>query len=258
MSASGNKNLIILRAGDKSLHTSWYSGKSRNWDLVLSYYGEKQSPFLGYYDFLHEFRGSKWQGINDFVINNIDLVGSYEQVWLPDDDIMIDGDSINRFFDLNIECGFDLSQPSLKIFSYVSHSITIRRPSHLARETNFVEIMAPCFSARALNLLSNSFAENTSGWGLEWLWASRLKNAKCKIGIVDDVAMYHSRPVGSAGHGGGVSPKKEMQNLLSDYGIDRVKPAVLRSIVKNNGFMSNIPASVLRSINKAIVKIADN
>ena len=86
------KNLIILRAGDNSLHPSWFSVKKRNWDLVLSYYGENENPFPGCYDIFHGFRGSKWQGIHDFVSKNEDMLKKYEQIWLPDDDIMIGGE----------------------------------------------------------------------------------------------------------------------------------------------------------------------
>jgi hypothetical protein len=255
MSFSKRKNLIILRAGDKSLHPVWYSGCDRSWDLALSYYGDLEDPFPGYRDFIHICKGSKWQGIADFCAKNADLLSRYERIWLPDDDLLIDCDSINEFFLISGELNFGLTQPSLTIFSYVSHPITIRHPGNVARETNFVEIMAPCFSAPAWAILRTSFSENPSGWGLEWFWVNQLHTHGIKVGIIDAVSMYHSRPVGSAGHGGSSSPRLDMKTLLTKHGLAPHHPATLEFIRSRAGSCVSMSTDDLASANQSIVNL---
>ena len=45
---SPRRMLVVLRAGDMSLHTGWLQGappESRTWDLHLSYFGDHSDPF---------------------------------------------------------------------------------------------------------------------------------------------------------------------------------------------------------------------
>jgi hypothetical protein len=44
---SRKRNLVLLRAGDTSLHSHWMgaSGEERNWDLVLNYFGDDPDKF---------------------------------------------------------------------------------------------------------------------------------------------------------------------------------------------------------------------
>src|SRR2546423_553078 len=40
------RNLVIVRAGDTSLHENWLAGPvDRNWDLIVSYYGDDPERF---------------------------------------------------------------------------------------------------------------------------------------------------------------------------------------------------------------------
>ena len=34
------RNLVIVRAGDSSLHPRWLAGANRNWDLLVNYFGD--------------------------------------------------------------------------------------------------------------------------------------------------------------------------------------------------------------------------
>jgi hypothetical protein len=254
-SQARKNNLIILRAGDSSLHPVWYSGADRNWDLVLSYYGDLTDPFPSYRDLIHFCKGSKWQGISDFCSKNTDFIAQYDRVWLPDDDLFINCKQINEFFSICRDLNFCLAQPSLTAFSYVSHPITICHPGAFARETNFVEIMAPCFSARAWNILSPSFDENSSGWGLEWLWANELHARGLKLGIVDTVSMYHSRPVGSAGHGGANSPRSEMKAFLKKHNLSPHQPANLQFIPSRDNSGTALSTEDLALANRSIISL---
>lgn len=231
--------LVILRAGDRSLHPQWLTEANRNWDLVLSYFGDYPNRYAGQYDFLHLYKGSKWQGIADFLTKTPDAVRGYRYVWLPDDDLLTSGENINNFFSLCDHMGLTIAQPALTPYSYYSWKITLQDQSlaarltkSAARLTNFVEIMAPCFRAENFDIFSKTFGENTSGWGYEWLWWKlALENNIATFAIVDRTPVYHTRPVGAAGHGGSVkSPSEELRALMQKFNLRKTKVKVIRRV----------------------------
>lgn len=227
------KNLVIVRAGDKSLHPQWLGGE-RNWDLVVSYYGSHFDRYKDQFDIFHSFKGSKWQGIFDF-LNNFKNISNYEYVWLPDDDIFTFTNDINLLFDLCKKFKFTLAQPSLTNFSYYSWGITLQNKDFLARKTNFIEIMAPLIEVKNLNFFIKIFEETISGWGMEWIWSDiAQKNNIFNFGIIDAVPIYHTRPVGFAGHGGSIDPQIERENLLKKYGVSKYEPKIIGYWKKNN------------------------
>lgn len=214
------KNLVIVRAGDHSLHPQWLSPKvQRNWDLVISYFGNEENPYHGQYEYLHIFKGSKWQGIADFCEHNAALVQQYDYIWLPDDDLLLTCQNINEFFALCAEHDLTLSQPALLLSSYISYHITLQRYLCTLRRTNFVEIMAPCFNQALFSLTKHTFSLTSSGWGLECLWKDiAKKNNLYRFGIVDKTPLLHTRPVSIGTNGGATdSPESEMNWLLNEY-----------------------------------------
>lgn len=120
------KNLIVVRAGDKSLHPQWIDSK-RNYDVVVSYYGNNPERYIDQYEYLHCFKGSKWQGLNDFVSGNASLISMYNYVWFPDDDLFADSKTISDFFEICSSLDFSVAQPALTEYSFISWDITRRR-----------------------------------------------------------------------------------------------------------------------------------
>lgn len=223
------ENLVLVRAGDRSLHPQWLSSDSRNWDLALSYYGDFPDRYLGQYDFLHCFKGSKWEGISDFVNNHLELIQKYKYVWLPDDDILTNEINVNNFFITCRDLDFVIAQPALTRNSYFGWEITLAQEGVVARLTDFVEIMAPCFCVEHFCLFSSYFGENTSGWGYEWLWAKIARGHNLeRFGIVDCTPVFHTREVGSVGHGGSKNnPRDELKKLLAKFELQATNPRVL-------------------------------
>ena len=213
------KNLVLVRAGDRSLHPQWISN-DRNWDLVVSYYGDFPERYTDQYDIFHSFKGSKWEGVVNFISNNYDHIKDYDYIWIPDDDLFCNSEIINNFFDLCKLFNFTIAQPALTPYSYFSWPITIQVEKSIARQTNFVEIMAPCFNIKHLHYFSKYFGENTSGWGFEWLWEKIAKEEDIfNIGIIDHTPVFHTRMVGSDGHGGSkklpaIEAKELFENLM--------------------------------------------
>lgn len=213
--------LIVVRAGDNSLHEKWLTG-APDFDLVVSYYGQKPERFARDGVRVVHQSGPKWPGLAAFLAQNPSLSDRYRYVWFPDDDLDVDCETINRFFRLVDEKGFGLAQPALLRKSYFSHTITLQGWLCDYRLTNFVEIMAPCFSVDVLRALQWTFTENTSGWGLEWLWMHYAERNGVAMAIVDSTPVFHTRPVGSAGSGGALeSPRAEWRRLMEKYQMDK-------------------------------------
>jgi len=227
------KNLVLVRAGDKSLHPQWLSD-DRNWDLAVSYYGSFPDRFKDQFDILHCFKGSKWEGITDFIENNTHLISQYEYLWLPDDDLFCNAETINNFFRLCKALNFTIAQPALTPYSFYTWPITIKDEEAIARQTNFIEIMAPCFRVSDLKCFSRYFGENTSGFGYEWLWESIAKKEKIfNFGIVDATPVFHTRQVGKAGHGGAKKePTIEEKDLLEKFTLNKFSPSSLKKVVR--------------------------
>lgn len=229
MLTPARENLVIVRAGDKSLHPQWLSSAERSWDIVVSYYGDHPARYLDQYDVLHLYKGSKWQGIADYIAKNRATINAYKYIWLPDDDLLTDTKTINRFFAYCSKLNLTLAQPALTPYSYYSWEITLQNPQTLCRLTDFVEIMAPCFKVETLHEFETSFTANSSGWGLEWVWRDIATAAGLlQFGIVDQTPVHHTRKVGSAGHGGSQAPASEMKKLLKESGLVMSTPRVLQ------------------------------
>ena len=224
---SGRRVLVVLRAGDTSLHPSWLRGslnEERNWDLHLSYFGDQPLPFKDRAgDIALSFeKGTKAIGTATCIKKLGDRIWSYDWIWLPDDDLAADLTTLNRFFEIVAEYNLDLSQPALGAGSYASSDITMQRPHMKLRFTTFIEIMAPCFSRRALRLCLPYLDATISSWGPDILFPRLLGYSKDKIAIVDETPVVHTRPLA----GGpnitlakqlGADPHQELETFLRQH-----------------------------------------
>ena len=217
------KALVVIRCGDASLHPE-YVNQYADFDVVLSYFGNDLPYDLTHIQYVHYCKGSKWEGLSAFFQANPSIWQAYDYIWLPDDDLSSDVANINQFLQIAAQERFDLAQPGLTHNSYWSFLITRQVKGLRYRVSNFVEVMAPLFSRSAFAVCVDTFAENKSGFGLDFLWRTLLKGRK--IGIIDQTPVFHTRPVGSAGNGMGaqkagnvVTPRDERKALFKKYRI---------------------------------------
>ena len=191
------KNLVVVRCGDNSLHLGW-DGKNRNWDLAVSYFGQKEDRSFPEAELVHRFRGGKWDGIKDFFISNCGILEKYDFYWLPDDDIEADCSTINEIFDCMRRNSFELAQPSLAPNSFLSHLVSAWNPLFEYRNVNFVEIMVPTFSAEFLRRVLPLFDDTKSGFGVDFIWQRFTKNPSKSVAVIDSTRVLHTRAVGGA------------------------------------------------------------
>lgn len=232
--------LVIVRAGDRSLHPNWLAGPGeRTWDLVVSYFGDHPDRFRSAQETRVDDKGSKWQGLHA-LLSRDDFWRRYDYVWLPDDDLATDTATVNALFRQSAELDLAICQPALSWKSHFSHPVTIRHPSFSVRWTNFVEVMAPCFERRFLDECLPSFGETMSGWGLDWLWPHRLPPAARRCAVIDAVQVTHTRAIGAGTSyqrlaESGISAEVEGQALLRKHAFVRDGPPRLLAALDAQG-----------------------
>ena len=213
------KYLVVVRVGDEqTLHPEWLQGhvQDRNWDLLVSYYGTDPDFDPGECDAFVRHQGQKWPAIQELYLQG--MLEHHDYVWFPDVDVRTTMRSINLMFETCRLFDLDLAQPALSAHSYVSHDITRHQPGTVLRFTNFVEMMMPVFSQRALRLCSASFDAPGMAWGLDFVWPWLLKYPPRAIAILDAIPMDHTRPQGS-----GYDMNQALQDkwkLMHAYGIE--------------------------------------
>jgi hypothetical protein len=254
---SRRRNLVIVRAGDTSLHEQWLAGDGeRNWDLIVSYFGDDPDRFRKVDVQRIDSKGQKWPALHNLIQRNGPDVFCYDHVWFPDDDLSATKVGINLLFDIVDKYGLALAQPALTLDSYHTYLITLYNKSFFLHFTNFVEIMAPCFNRDFLKQMFKSFNENQSGWGLDLLWPTRISDWS-RIAIIDAVTVCHTRPLfsGPSYHHlahAGKDPKQEFKELLIKFGITPHQPFV-RGAIDNSGRRLSMYDSTARELIESIV-----
>ena len=231
-------NLVIVRAGNKSLHPEWLAGpESRNWELVVNYFGDDPDIYRNEDARRIDSKGPKWPPLQALLKENPEFVHDYDYIWFPDDDLAMTKADINRFFDICRENELELAQPSLTARSPVTHPLVLRNSWSRIRYTNFVEVMAPCFSAACLRKLVDTFDSTESGWGIDWLWPRLAPNPRSGIAIVDEVAIRHTRPLGGPNYDAmrakGQSPRDELERFVQAHGISKTQIEIHRIVLKS-------------------------
>jgi hypothetical protein len=224
--------LVVLRAGDQSLHPAWLDARDqprRLWDLHLSYFGPSDDPFPDRPADVTLSRepGPKLIGLADCFDNPSTRfprpLESYDWIWLPDDDMLMDQHNIDAFVRLVAAYDLDLAQPALHERSYIGHPITGRHGGSLLRFTNFVEVMCPCFSKWAFDLCRPHFRDTVSSWGVDFLFPKLLGFPKRSIAIVDATTAVHTRKHGGPNldwaRNAGLDPAVELKELLARHGL---------------------------------------
>jgi len=193
------QNLVVLRANAQSLHKQWtndVSEEDRNWDLCISWYDTAIVGDLGPHEYLaHQAADRKFTAIYVLFYPGSPL-WNYEYIWLPDDDLLTSKRDINRLFEICYRYDLLLAQPSVTAQSFASHPVTRQDDRFWLRFSMFVEITCPIFSNQALRTCLESMKGSLSGFGLDYVWPRLLGDVVNRIAIIDEVAIFHTRPTG--------------------------------------------------------------
>ena len=235
---SPHRNLVIVRAGDSSLHRGWGADHPAcRFNLIVSYFGDDPDAYRLPRENRVDFKGGKWDGIHAVLAERPELLERYDYFWCPDDDIEADRQTIEAMFDLTRKHKLSIAQPSLTLDSYYSHLSMLNCRSFRLRWSDTIEIMAPCIHADTLRIILPLFANSMSGFGLDSLWTRLAQDNFRKAAIFDMLVMRHTRPVGivlaSAMERFGRSQQAELQDLQQRYGLGTLFPTCYGAIDMN-------------------------
>ncbi len=241
-------NLVIVRAGNASLHPAWLVGpEERNWDLVVNYFGKDPDIYKQEDVTRIDSVGPKWPPLHQLLLDHPEYVDRYNYIWLPDDDLAMTKQDMNRFFDLCAKYELELAQPSLTPDSPMTHPLLINNAATCIRFTNFVEAMAPCFKSSLLRRALDTFSESQSGWGIDWLWPDFVQDRENGIAVVDEVVIRHTRPLGGPNYdamrAAGKSPRDELLRLQERKGVTDVRIKVHKVVWRSRKLRGTNPPS---------------
>lgn len=188
-----NKNCLIAAVGKNSLHRNWM-GNNMSFDLHLIIYDDSYELFKSDTGFISQSKGYKLKLVYEYLKKYPHYIDEYEYIFIPDDDIMMNSRDINKLFLMMKKYSLEIAQPAL-IDSYYTYEHTLKHPLCLLRYTNFIEMMIPCFSRKAIKAVLETFNANNSGWGIEWHWSIIINSNKRDMAIIDDIGVVHTRPI---------------------------------------------------------------
>jgi len=232
--------LLIVRAGDSSLHPNWLNPACpRMWDLHVSYFGSRETPFAPLPDGVSFSReaGTKFIGLADCLDKHPEFLKHYEYIGLADDDLDADATCWNTAFSTLDRLGAVLGQPSLDWRSFYYHDVVLRRPQFEYRVTDFVEMMAPIVQTDFLREIIPTFRYNQSSIGLDHLWRMKASKEGKLLAIVDSCSMYHTRRMEggtqykAAQLASGKTKDQELRELIEKYDITNLKGITLYGVM---------------------------
>lgn len=231
--ALGRGNLVIVRAGDASLHPQWCAGaRNRTWDLLISYYGNDPRIYRGADSLRVDTPGTKCRGLTELFRRERARISRYDYILLADDDLDWRADDINRLFEICAQYGLDLAQPSLTADSWFAHTSVVHNPLFRLRYTSYVEGMVTCLSQRGWRAIAHTFSENVSGFGIDYVWPHLIRSGR--MAVIDAVQVRHTQPSGGpnivAARKSGVVPEQEAIAVMKKYGVSSPRFRVVRGV----------------------------
>ena len=210
------RSLIFTSAGDNSNLNKWLEG-NRQFDLWISYYGNKEGAFENDCDYYLARKDDKFGAMHFCYENWKDILDQYDAIMVADDDIILDANDLNNLFSIQKEHDLFALQPAFNPVGKISHSITREMPFSHIRFTSFIEMTCPLFRKDKLYAFLENFDPKLTGWGTDWWFLHVIgNNSENKaIAVVDSIPCVN--PLDSTKGG-----KREI-DLIIKYQQDRIK-----------------------------------
>jgi hypothetical protein len=133
-----------------------------------------------------------------------DLLETYQQIALLDDDLLCSIDDLNASFAAGRAYNLLLWQPSLTWDSYFTYAVTLNNPSFTLRYVNFIELMCPFFAVDQLRRVLPLFSLGYEVY-IDRMWCRLNENSSRRYAILDGVKLKHCRQIGSNAQAQGFS-----------------------------------------------------
>jgi hypothetical protein len=182
-----HKSLVFTSAGDRSNVQRWLKGQ-RQFDLWVTYYGDRPGTLGDIADFYHMRRGSKFQNLRFAYGACRELFVQYDAVMVMDDDVLLNATQINRLFAIREQYDLWVLQPAYSLRGKISWDITRVRPTCKIRYTNFVEMTCPLFRRDKLDAFMSVYDPVLVGYGMDWWFLHTMgHDLRGRVAVVDEI-----------------------------------------------------------------------
>lgn len=260
VSAAPSRNLVVVRAGDNSLHERLLPGAVAGWyDLVVSYFGADAERFRTAHENRIDVRGGKWDGLGRTLEEIGELPSRWDYCWLPDDDLDISPESIRDLFAAMRRHRLAVAQPALSHDSWFTFLQLLRCKSFELRWIDGIELMAPCFSIHVLEIVRPIFSQTSSGYGLDSLWCRLEPDNRKRSAVIDAIEMRHTRSVGGGQlyenmKARGLDPYTEMDRLLGRFDVEPTQFRVYGGLCRNGRPIGRLVATFAMIVNLILAR----
>ena len=250
--------LVFTSAGDANHVPSWVhmrSGRARDWDLCVVYYGTADAPAcLDVADHALRMRGGKFPNLVRAMRAQPHYFSGFEAILVADDDLaQLDGDALSGLFALRRAHDLWLLQPANHATLGKADFQELRaRPGATLRLVNFIEVTAPLLRTDVLLRFVREYVprrhegELLVGYGIDswlcqWLLGVDPKTGDAahpdKAAVVDAIPfvnpMNDEKP-----HG------REIDRLL-DF---NARVEAWQAVCKRRGLAENYPFRTFRTV----------
>lgn len=187
------RSCIFTSAGDRNAVRQWLPADgSRPFDLLIAFYGDDDARFeelRAIATRIWRIKGSKMQNLHALVQGGEIDLSAYDQVWLPDDDVLIAPADIPRLFGLAAAYDLWVSQPAFIEGSRASSPvIRMAATREQIRLTTFVEITCPLFRRDRLEAFLAEYDGSLVSWGIDW-WFAHVLGARWsgRFAVIDAI-----------------------------------------------------------------------
>lgn len=192
----GRRFLVIVHAGDRSLHPGWLGDPAtRLWDLVVVYGGDDPHRYTDPHDGVIRIarRGPKWGVLGELLAQTQDAWAAYDHVWIPADDLEPVPADIDRLFQVAAGMQLPLAMPSYSADSAAVSPLVKHDPAWVMRYTNVVDAGAAVFSRDFLRQALPSFTETATEAALGRQWPRLLADSGRHAAVVDGLQVRRAR-----------------------------------------------------------------
>lgn len=236
--------LIILRAGDSSLHASWLdpSRRPRNWDLHISYFGSKGAPdpLPPFATWSQDDDKTKWAGIASAIERRVFSLDDYDYVAMPDDDVIMTADSLSRAFDMAREYDLAACQLSLYADSIFAWPATLRQPLLKLHYVSRIELMTPIIRADVVKRMLPFLRLPGNLWAMDHVVATIAGEKPRAIAVLDECSALHTRAYMTSAMYGVFADRRNAPvqaevGFLREHGFDYIVSRITDGGVLLNG-----------------------
>ena len=180
-------NLVFSSVGDRSNVSTWMHGP-RNFDLWVTYYGDRPGHLRDIADYYTERKGAKFQNLYFAYQDWPALFQRYTAVLVMDDDLVISASEISRLFDLRERYDLWALQPAFSPRGKISWPLTKVNRRHELRFTSFIEMTCPLFRRDKLDAFMAVYDPELIGWGCDWWFLEAMgEDLRGRVAVIDSI-----------------------------------------------------------------------